>query len=108
MLLAKTLIRQIIPGSIIYEAIDGEKAISKVMEVNPDLILMDIQMPIMNGYESTEKIRKLPNTQHIKIVALTAGTVIGEREKCLALGMNDYASKPIVKETLEKIITKWV
>jgi CheY-like chemotaxis protein len=58
----------------------------------------------MNGYESAEAIRKLPNTATIPIIALTAGTVVGEKEKCIESGMNDYIPKPIDKELLEKVI----
>jgi CheY-like chemotaxis protein len=69
---------------------------------------MDVQMPIMNGYEATYEIRKLNSGKHTPIIALTAGTVIGEKDKCLEAGMNDYASKPIAKEILEGIILKWI
>jgi CheY-like chemotaxis protein len=68
---------------------------------------MDIQMPEMNGYEATKEIRKLQE-KHIPIIALTAGTVLGEKEKCINAGMDDYASKPFVKDTLERIISKWI
>ncbi len=109
MLLTKTLLNQIIPSSIIYEAIDGEKAIEKIKNVIPDLILMDIQMPIINGYEATKKIRQLYDTSDgIIIVALTAGTVVGEKEKCIEAGMNDYLSKPIIKKTLREMLEKWL
>ena len=69
-----------------------------------DAIILDINMPIMNGYESTIAIRQLPNAKNIPIIALTAGTVVGEKEKCIENGMNDYIPKPIDKELLEKII----
>jgi CheY-like chemotaxis protein len=108
MLLAKTLVKQIIPNCSIFEAINGKEAVEKFEIINPDLILMDVQMPIMNGYEATVEIRKNKIGKHIPIIALTAGTVIGEREKCLENGMNDYASKPIVKEILQAKITKWL
>ncbi|WP_264564634.1 PAS domain S-box protein [Flavobacterium sp. N3904] len=108
MLLTKTLLKQIIPKVIIYESEDGEQAISKVIEINPDLILMDIQMPLKNGYEATKEIRKLDQSKDVIIVALTAGTVVGEREKCIAAGMDDYVSKPIIKKTLEDILEKWL
>ncbi|GEP52474.1 hypothetical protein FNO01nite_31460 [Flavobacterium noncentrifugens] len=107
MLLAKTLIRQIIPNCHITEAYDGKEGVQKFIETNPDMIFMDIQMPVMNGYEASVEIRKIQK-KHIPIIALTAGTVIGEREKCLEAGMDDYASKPIIKETLEKIIHNWI
>jgi CheY-like chemotaxis protein len=64
-------------------------------------------MPVMNGYEATQKIREIQK-QHIPIIALTAGTVVGERERCLEAGMDDYASKPIIKDTLEALIAHWV
>jgi CheY-like chemotaxis protein/anti-sigma regulatory factor (Ser/Thr protein kinase) len=108
MLLAKTLVKQIVPNGTIYEAQNGEEGVEKYKMLKPDLILMDVQMPIMNGYEATKEIRSLKNGEHIPIIALTAGTVIGEREKCIEVGMNDYASKPIVKEVLENIISKWI
>ena len=75
MLLAKTLIKQIIPNATIYEAENGKKAVEKFEILEPDLILMDVQMPIMNGYEATQEIRKTPKGKHIPIIALTAGTV---------------------------------
>ncbi|WP_309640633.1 PAS domain S-box protein [Flavobacterium sp.] len=107
MLLAKTLIKQILPNATIIEAIDGQDAIGKFQEYDIDIIFMDVQMPVMNGYVATQKIREM-QTKAIPIIALTAGTVVGEREKCLEVGMDDYASKPIIKDTLEMIIAKWV
>jgi CheY-like chemotaxis protein len=104
MLLAKTLIKNIVPNAQIFELENGEVALEKVKTLLPDLILMDIQMPIMNGYDATVEIRKLPNTKHIPIIALTAGTVKGEKEKCIEYGMNDYIPKPIDKELLKRII----
>jgi len=104
MLLAKTLVKQILPNAEIIELQNGKEALEKTESLRPDLILMDIQMPIMNGYESTAAIRKLPDSEQIPIIALTAGTVLGEKEKCIEFGMNDYIPKPIDKEMLEKII----
>jgi PAS domain S-box-containing protein len=108
MLLAKTLIKQIIPNGTIFEAENGKIGVEKFNILHPDIILMDVQMPIMNGYEATQEIRKTTKGRHIPIIALTAGTVVGEREKCLEVGMNDYASKPILKEVLEGIVSKWL
>ena len=90
MLLAKTLVKQILPNAEIIELQNGKEALEKTAILRPDLILMDIQMPIMNGYESTAAIRKLPDSEQIPIIALTAGTVLGEKEKCIEFGMNDY------------------
>lgn len=108
MLLTKTLVKQIIPKCIIYESTDGEKALQDVLEINPDIIFMDIQMPLINGYEATKQIRKIEQLQNTIIIALTAGTIMGEREICIETGMNDYVPKPIVKKTLEDILEKWL
>lgn len=108
MLLAKTLIQQIIPNATIFELENGKVALEKTQILLPDLILMDIQMPIMNGYDATVEIRKLPKAEKIPIIALTAGTILGEREKCMEYGMNDYIPKPIDKELLIKTISQWI
>jgi len=108
MLLAKTMLNKIAPNVTIYEAINGLKAVEQFLEKKPDLILMDVQMPEMNGYEATVKIRKMETDQHVPIIALTAGTVKGEREKCLEAGMDDYLTKPVLKDTLEKTIRTWL
>ncbi len=108
MLLAKTLILQILPNSIIHEFENGKEVVFISSEIKPDLILMDIQMPEMNGYEATEEIRKIDNQKDTPIIALTAGTIVGEKEKCLQAGMNDYIPKPIEKENLKKNISKWI
>lgn len=108
MLLAKTLVKQIVPNATIYEAENGKSAVEKFEIIKPDLILMDVQMPIMNGYEATEAIRNRTKGQFIPIIALTAGTIIGEKEKCLEAGMDDYLSKPIIKEILQTKVIKWL
>ncbi len=108
MLLAKTLVKQIVPNATIFELENGKDALNKTLEILPDLILMDIQMPVMNGYDSAEEIRKIPKADKIPIIALTAGTIVGEKEKCIEHGMNDYIPKPIDKELLIKIISQWI
>ncbi len=106
MMLAKTLLKKIIPHVIILEAENGIVGVEKYIQNIPDLILLDIQMPLMNGYEVTLEIRKI--NQNIPIIALTAGTIKGEKEKCLEVGMDDYISKPIDKDFFEKTIFKWL
>lgn len=108
MLLAKTLMKQILPNAKIFELENGKEALDKIQTIIPDLILMDIQMPIMNGYDATVEIRKIPKTEKIPIIALTAGTIVGEKEKCLQYGMNDYIPKPIDKEFLINTISHWI
>ncbi len=107
MLLAKTLISRIAPNSIIQEAINGEEAVILCEGKMPDMILMDVQMPEMNGYEATDRIRKM-NHGDVPIIALTAGNVKGEKEKCLAAGMDDFISKPVIEETLAQMFNKWI
>ncbi|WP_293889842.1 PAS domain S-box protein [Flavobacterium sp.] len=108
MLLAKTLMKQILPNAQIFELENGKESLEKIQIVIPDLILMDIQMPVMNGYDATVEIRKIPKAKNVPIIALTAGTILGEKEKCIQFGMNDYIPKPIDKDFLVKIISKWI
>lgn len=108
MLLTKTLTKKIIPNCNIIEAFDGCEAIKLFKKEKIDLILMDIQMPNKNGYEAASEIRKLTDSKKTPIIAVTAGIMLGEKEKCLESGMNDYISKPIIEDALEQIILKWV
>ena len=72
-----------------------------------DIIFMDIQMPIMNGYEAVTIIRTKKQWWDLPIIAITAATLEGEKDKCIAVGMNDYMSKPIDPILFYKILTKW-
>ena len=108
MLLVKTLVKKIIPNCNIIEAFDGRQAVKKFLNEKVDLILMDVHMPIKNGYEATSEIRKFNTSKRIPIIALTAGVFNGEKEKCSASGMNDFLSKPIIKKDLENILLKWL
>jgi CheY-like chemotaxis protein len=69
---------------------------------------MDIQMPEKNGYETTAEIRSLNGSKTVPIIALTAGIMLGEKEKCLDAGMNDYISKPIIESELEQKLIQWL
>ncbi|RYD58414.1 MAG: PAS domain S-box protein [Sphingobacteriales bacterium] len=108
MLLAKTVIARIVPNARIVEAHNGLEAVKQYKAIQPDIILMDIQMPEMNGYEATQTIRQLQPDVHVPIVALTAGNLKGEKEKCLAAGMDDFITKPFVEEALIAILKKWM
>jgi len=108
MFLAKTLVKRILPNAILIEARDGQEGVEQFEQSAPDLILMDIQMPIKNGYDATVEIRNHCNGKNIPIIALTAGIMVGEKDKCLEYGMNDYVSKPIVENDLYAVIHKWL
>jgi hypothetical protein len=89
---------------------NGREAIDFAKIHRPDLILMDIQMPVMDGLEAMQQIRLDPNLVNIPMVALTAIAMIGDREKCLAAGANDYLSKPIklkqLTTTIQQLLTQ--
>lgn len=108
MLLARTIINKIAPNFKLLEASDGQKALDICISQRPDLVLMDVQMPEMNGYEATKAIRALNHKFRIPIIALTAGNVKGEREKCLAAGMDDFLVKPIVETDIFNVLQKWL
>ena len=74
----------------------------------PDIVFIDVQMPDMNGYEATVAIRNLETDTRTPIIALTAGIVKGEKEKCLQAGMDDYISKPVVKDAIENALRYWL
>lgn len=86
---------------------NGMTAIEKLKKETFDLILMDIQMPIMDGYIATQKIRKELGV-NIPIIAMTANVMNGEKEKCLRYGMNDYISKPFKEKDLHALISKYL
>ncbi|SMD12869.1 PAS domain S-box-containing protein [Pedobacter nyackensis] len=108
MLLAKTIVRRIAPNASIFEAKNGLEALELYKNTAIDIILMDIQMPEMNGYEATKKIRLTNDQIHVPIIALTAGNVKGEKEKCFAAGMDDFISKPVVAHTIALSLKKWL
>jgi len=107
MFLAKTLLKRIIPNCRIIEAVDGNDAIEKYIKEQPEIVLMDVQMPNKNGYDATYEIRKIKRTENIPIIAMTAGILVGEKEKCFEAGMDDYLPKPIIIADLMRILHKW-
>ncbi len=91
-------------------ASNGKEALDKFGTSNYDLILMDIQMPLMTGLMAAEKIRALESTthSHIPIIAITANAMIGDKEKCIAAGIDDYISKPFMPATLIEMIKRLI
>ncbi len=108
MLLLKTIIKNLFSEASIFEIFNGQEAVEKFETINPDIVFLDIQMPLMNGYEATKAIRKLNSGQNVPIIALTAGAEKEEKDKCLKAGMDDYISKPIIKGIIEETMEKWL
>jgi two-component system cell cycle response regulator DivK len=82
-------------GHEIIVATDGAAGVEKAQTSLPSLVLMDMSIPVMDGWEATRRLKNSPVTRHIPIIALTAHAVAGDREKCLAAGCDEYESKPI-------------
>ncbi len=108
MLLAKSIVKSILPSAIISEAYNGIEAVSQYTKEKPDMIFMDIQMPEMSGYEATQLIRLKETDHRVPIVALTAGTIKGETSRCLDAGMDDYLSKPVLVSDISVMIEKYL
>ncbi|WP_375751225.1 response regulator [Vibrio sp. HN007] len=95
-------------GMKVKVAGDGQQAITLLAEHDFDGILMDCQMPIMDGYTATKEIRKLPKYKDLPIIAMTANALVGDREKVLEVGMDDHISKPIDIESMFRTMAKWI
>ncbi len=87
-------------GYEVVVAVDGQQGVNMAQSENPALILMDMSLPILDGWEATRQLKALPATQAIPVIALTAHAMSGDREKALAAGCNDYDTKPIEMATL--------
>jgi CheY-like chemotaxis protein len=109
-LLARTLLEKL--GCRVDLAVNGREAWETIRREHYDIILMDCHMPEMDGYEATGWIRDWEsgrlNSTRLPIIALTANALAGDREKCLAAGMDDHLSKPIRKADLERTLTEWL
>ena len=104
LVLCRTLLAKLYPHYTFISATSGYQAIEMVEQHSPEFILMDIQMPDMDGRETTQKLRELHYTK--PIIACTANAISGEREKCLDAGMDDYIAKPINQELLQEIVDR--
>ncbi|MBI6954587.1 response regulator [Pseudomonas sp. CCOS 191] len=89
-------------------AMDGAQAIDLVDQQRFAAVLMDCRLPQVDGYEATRRIRLLPHGEGLPIIALTASALQGDRERCLAAGMNDYLSKPFKRTDLQRILRRWL
>jgi len=95
-------------GHQVIEARDGDAGVRRAIEEKPDLILMDIQLPIVDGYEATRRIRAAEETRDIPIIAVTSYAMVGDKEKSLAAGCTGYVEKPIDPLSIMKEIEKYV
>ena len=88
---------------------NGDLAVAALTARDYDLVLMDCQMPVLDGFEATRRIRALPSPANaVVVVALTANALVGDRERCLAAGMNDYLPKPVRREALAELLARYL
>ena len=104
---ASILTKKILPEALIIQATDGEETVKKFNEEKPDIILMDVLMPKLDGREATVKIRKSPQGKNVFIIALTAASTVEEKEKCFEAGMNSYLTKPIELNTIAEVLSDY-
>jgi two-component system cell cycle response regulator DivK len=104
----RTLVKDVLEyhGYEVIEAGNGKEGIKIAKENNPDLILMDIQMPVMSGYDAIKILKNNPETKNIKIIALTSFAMKGDKEKIMEEGFDDYIAKPIDIRRLPELVKK--
>ncbi|WP_367374646.1 ATP-binding protein [Pseudomonas lini] len=95
-------------GFTVSVVTDGAQAVRSAESLIFEAILMDCRLPVIDGYEATRQIRRLPGCADVPIIALTANALQGDREACLSAGMNDYLAKPFKRTDLQQILQRWV
>ena len=91
-------------GFTVLVATDGAQGVTMAAAERPDLILMDLRLPVLDGWEATRQLKAAPETRHIPVIALTAHAMSGDREKALQAGCDDFDTKPVeISRLLEKI-----
>ncbi len=108
MVLNNRMMKSFAPDAHLTEAVNGLEALEECRKKQFSIILMDVQMPVMSGIEATQKIRRLPGYENIPIIGVTAGNVLGEKEKCMESGMNDFLPKPIRQADLLEMLKKYI
>jgi len=89
-------------------AVDGEEGVRKAEQEKPDLILMDLGLPVLDGWEATERIKANRGLRHIPVIAVTSHAMVGDERRAREVGCNDYLSKPIDEEELLGKIRKYI
>ena len=87
---------------------NGQEALEAVDKANYDIVLMDMQMPIMSGIEATQCIRQTYDKEALPIIAMTANVLPEHRQDCEKAGMNDFIAKPIIFESMDEILNRWL
>jgi two-component system sensor histidine kinase/response regulator len=95
-------------GMQVELAENGAQGVQRAKEGSYDLVLMDLQMPVMDGLEAAQRIRAMPGRERMPILAMTANAMAGDRERSLAVGMNDHVTKPIVPDELFDVLLRWL
>ncbi len=99
-------------GYEVITSVDGEDGLKKARSDSPDIILMDMDLPVLDGWAATKMLKAAPETQSIPVIALTAHAMAGDREKALEAGCDDYDTKPVefarLVEKMEKLLGKGV
>jgi len=110
--LIKLIMKKILPGVQLLLASNGKEAVDLAMENDIDLVLMDVQMPVMDGLEATRELLRMMDMGELKrrfpIIALTAGVIDEDRDRCWEAGMTDFVPKPVEMENLKPVLEKYL
>ncbi len=89
-------------------AVDGEEGVRKAVQEKPDLVLMDLALPVLDGWEATRKIKSYQELKQIPVIAITSHAMIAEEKRAREVGCDDYLTKPIDEDALLTAIRKWI
>ena len=104
-MLSRRLVRK---GYNVLTAMDGAEGVSMTISETPDIVLMDMSLPVVDGWEATRQLKANSQTQKIPVIALTAHAMSGDRDRCLDAGMDDYIPKPIKMSVVYEKLSHWI